>query len=375
MAYDMDFLEFWKVNDECMRLKSTIPRVPASIYFYGDWICGQLKLDNVKYYSDFNYQQENRLKCSEITYREIGYSIYPDVDFGVVMDASIYGGKINYESDATPTLNPVIRDVNEIDTLIEKMNTVDIIKQGLVPKYLEWRSKIKSRYGINLVYGGSMKGCGTMLGQLCGITNFLTWIVTNPNEIRKLISCWLEISKKYIFLLRKETGYLESETGFLRKETGYPESETGFSFYSDITGLISPTMYRDFIMQAEKELYDLFAPNSGDKRFYHADSHMLHQLELLREIGVNSVNIDPYIEPADILEKMKEVVVFGQIPPMEVLLNGRPENVIECVKRDIGQAGPSRHLVVSTVGSINPGTPFDNLKAMFYAIEKFGYIY
>lgn len=89
----------------------------------------------------------------------------------------------------------------------------------------------------------------------------------------------------------------------------------------------------------------MFAPDPGDMRFYHADSHMLHHLESLRKIGVNQVNIDPYIEPRQILEKMPEVVVSGQIPPTRVLLYGTPEDVIECAKRGIEQAGPGKHLI------------------------------
>jgi uroporphyrinogen decarboxylase len=102
---------------------------------------------------------------------------------------------------------------------------------------------------------------------------------------------------------------------------------------------------------------------------------MLHHLDALREIGVNAVNIDPYIEPKQILEKMPDVVVYGQIPPTKVLLYGTPEQVYECAKRDIEQAGPGKHLVLCTAGSINPGTSFENLKAMCRAAEDFGYIY
>lgn len=361
MKYDLNMKEFWEVNKKCFDLKEDTTRVPVCMTLDGDWICEYLKLDNAKYYSDFEYQQENRLRCSEITQKALDYTIYPAVDFGVIMDASIYGGEVHYDSNATPTLKHAVHEPEEIDALIEKMYKVDTLEQGLVPKYLEWREKIKSRYGIVHTYGGGMKGCATMLGQICGITSFLTWIMTDPDQIHKLIACWLDTSKRYIKAIRKATGY--------------DENKTGFSFASDVAGMVSPQLYRDFIMKAEKELYDMFSPNPEDKRFYHADSHMLHHLESLKEIGVNKVNIDPYIEPAQILEKMPDVVVYGQIPPTRVLLYGTPEEVVECAKRDIEQAGPGKHLVLGTAGSINPGTTFENLKAMCYAVKKYGYIY
>jgi uroporphyrinogen decarboxylase len=198
MSFDLDMKKFWEVNEKCKNVKEDIVRVPVSIYLDGDWICEYLKLDNAKYYSDFDYQQENRLRCSEITEREFAYTIHPSVDFGVIMDSSVYGGEVNYESNATPTLKPVVNDPDEIDSFVEKMRRVDVLDQGLIPKYLEWREKIKARYGIDLKYGDGIKGCATMMGQICGITNFLTWIITDPEEMRKLIGCWLETSKRYL---------------------------------------------------------------------------------------------------------------------------------------------------------------------------------
>lgn len=353
--------EFWKTNEQCQNLKESITRVPVSITLDGDWLCEYLQLDNVLYYSDYRYQQDNRLKCSEITEKEFGYRVLPNVDFGVVMDASVYGGKVHYESKATPTLKPVVNEPEAIDALVERMSQANILEQGLIPMYLEWRAKIKTEYGIELTYGDSIKGCATMLGQICGITNFLTWIATDTEQIEKLVGCWLETSKRYLQTMRQVTGF--------------PVNRTGFSFYSDVAGMLPPQMYRDLIMQAELELYELFAPNPGDKRFFHADYHMLHHLDAFREMGVNEVNIDPYIDPRQILAKLPEAVVYGQIPPTKILLYGTPEEVIACAKRDIEQAGPGKHLVLCTAGSINPGTTFENLKALCYAAETYGYIY
>ena len=361
MWQGVDLRRFWEVNEACRDLGQDIPRVPVDMQLDGDWICDYLKLDNARYYSDYRYQQENRLRCSEITKRELAYEILPSVDFGVVMDASIYGGTVNYTLNATPTLQPVVDHPCQIDSLVEHMATIDILEVGLIPQYLQWRQNIERDYGIKLTYGGGMKGCATMLGQICGITNFLTWLLTDPGQIRKLVDCWLEMSKKYIRTLREITDY--------------PSDRPGFALFSDVAGMLSPELYRDFLMPAERELYDLFAPYPDDKRFYHADYHMLHHLDALGEMGVNEVNIDPYIEASQILERLPKAVVYGQIPPTAVLLRGTPEDVADCIKRDIQQAGHTKQLVVCTAGSINPGTPFGNLRAMCYAVEAYGYVY
>lgn len=343
-----------------MDLSGDIPRVPVSLHLNGDWICDFLKLDWVKYYSDYRYQQEMRKKCSLITEREFGYIIEPEVDFGVVMDASIYGGRIIYRDKATPVLEPVVKEPWEIDELIERMQSADIMECGLVPRYLEWRENIRAEFGIEITYGDSLKGCATMLGQILGMTNFLTWIMTDPEQIKKMVACWHDTSIRYLEVMRKATGYT-------------PKGR--FSFASDLSGMLPQYLYDEFIKEAEGSLYKRFAGGPNDKRYYHADYHMLHLLPSLREIGVNEVNIDPYIEPVQILKVMPETIIYGQIPPTTVLLYGTKDQVYDCVRRDIEQAGYHRKLVVSTAGSINPGTSFEKLRAICEAVERYGYIY
>ena len=354
----MDLKEFWRVNKECLDLGADIPRVPVDIHLPGDWVCEFLGLDMAKYHMDYEYQQSNRLKCSEITERELAYTILPAIDFGVIMDASIYGGRVNYASNATPTLTPVVNDPGEIDALIKHMESVDILQAGLIPKFMEWRDFLKRDFGMELRYGGDLKGCATMMGQICGITNFLTWILVYPEEIKRLIACWRETSIRYI--------------DAMREATGYPLDQRGLSLASDVAGMLSPGMYREFVMDAELKLYNRYAPKAGDKRYYHADYHMLHHLDAFREMGINQVNIDPYVDPQAILQKLPDAVIYGQVPPTDVLLYGTPEDVINCVKRDIEQAGYSRHLIVSTAGSINPGTSFENLRAICHAVDTYG---
>lgn len=355
----VDLERFWEINRECLALRGEIPRVPVRLRFEGDWICHLLKLDPVRYYTDFNYQQDSRLRCSEVTRKELGYTLEPAVDFGVVMDASVYGGKISFDKSAGPTLEPVLTEPGQIKGFVAKMAKKDPLDAGLVPKYLEWREKIKARYGIELAAGEGMKGCAAVLGQLCGVTNLLTWLYTNPDEIRALVECWFETSVRYLRGLREVTGVKDG----------------GLSLASDLTGLLSPQLYREFFFEAEKKLFALFAPGENDRRYYHADYHMSQHFDSLRELGVNEVNIDPYITAAEILEHLPGVVVHGQIPPVTVLLRGSPADVEACVRRDIAQAGPGKRLILTTVGGINPGTSFANLRALCYAVEKYGYIY
>ena len=356
----IDYKEFWEINKACMDIKGPIARVPVDLYLNGDWICEHLGLDCVRYYTDYEYQRDMRLECSKITEREFGYIIQPEIDFGVILDASIYGGEPMYRDKATPVLTHAIEDPEEIDVLIERMQSLNPLEKGLVPLFLEWRDYIDRDFGINVTYGGALKGCATMMGQILGVTNFLTWISTDPEQIAKLIDCWYDTSVLYLEAIRNVTGFV---------------SDGKFSIYSDVAGMLSPSLYNEFIKEKERMLYERFAGNPGDQRYYHADYHMMHLLPSLREIGVNQLNIDPYVDCAQILNIIPDAVIYGQIPPTEILLYGTPEQVRQNVKKDIADAGVTRNLIVCTAGSINPGTNFENIRAICEAVKEYGYIY
>jgi uroporphyrinogen-III decarboxylase len=323
-----------------------------------------MRADMERYYLEYDYQQEIRKRCSDLTMEELGCTVEPDIDFGVVMDASIYGGQVHYESTATPTLTPVVQEPEQLDDLVEMMDAIDdnsLLERGLIPKMMEWRSRIAQDYGICLTYGTSMKGCATMMGQICGLTNFLMWILTDPEPMGRLIDCWGRTSQRYIKALRKATGT--------------SDDSTGFAFQSDVTGMLSNDMYTEFIKRHEHTMYCLFAPRKDDARYYHADYYMKHILPSLKEMGVNQVNIDPYIDCSAILQQLPECIIYGQIPPTSVLLYGSSEDVANCVRRDIDHAGPGHHLIVSTAGSINPGTSFNHLRTIVETARDYGRIY
>lgn len=357
-----DYAAFWKENQAAFRFDGSSDRLPVDLFLNGDWICDYMKADCPRYYTDYEYQKQVREACNEITMKELGHQIKPSIDFGVVQDVSIYGGTFQCLPHATPVMSHVIEDPEDIPELVSKMKNIDILGAGLVPTYLRWRDQLYRDYGIELTYGDAIKGCATTLAQMCGVTNFCTWILTDPDEIRMLIDCWLETTIRYVDTMRAETGY---QSGPVKK----------FSFMSDVAGLLSAPLYETFIQESERTLYQRYAGAPGDKRYYHADYHLMHILPLLRDIGVNEVNIDPYVDCKTILDVIPDALIWGQIPPTKVLLYGTPDEIRACVKRDVEQAGKTKQLVIGPAGSINPGTSFENLRAMCEAAEEYGHIF
>jgi hypothetical protein len=137
---------------------------------------------------------------------------------------------------------------------------------------------------------------------------------------------------------------------------------------------MSPTDYEQFCGPEEKMLYETFALTG--ERYYHADSNLRKHVGALAAIGVTTVNIGPMVSVTDILSAVPSMKIDGQVPPTQVLWRGTPDLVVDAVRRDIEEVraagGSLEQLRVCTAGSINPGTPLENIRAMFWAAMTFG---
>jgi len=347
---------FWEENRLCFKFPSTDkPRVPVSIGFGGDWICEFLKIPMDKYHSDYVVQQNARLRAGEITKREVGLGIGPGIDFGVVMDASIYGGKIIYDESSPPWIAPVVLEPKDVYKLADKMDKCDnLLELGLLPKFFRWRERLEQDFGIKPHQeGGGIKGPATIAGQLCGFSNFLLWLYTNPDEMKFLAELIVRTSIRYLRQLREVTG------GFFH----------GLGLASDLSGLMSPQHYEEFCFPADKTLFDTLAP-PGSHRGYHADSDMRKHLKYMNALNLTWVNFGPTLSAPQIRREIPHATIQGHIPP-KLLWQGSPEDVIECAKRDL-RAADDGNLILSTAGSLAPGTPFENIKALCWAAHYYG---
>ncbi len=341
--------------------------IKAEATLDGDWICHFFDVPMDRYYSDYSYQREIRAEAEQYVIKTTGLDIVgkPVFDTGVVLNASLFGGEPVYHSNSTPVLKPVIAepgDVGALEKRIDALSDEALIYEGnLHRRYWEAAHCLNREEGrpLSAPAATGTKGIATICGQLCGVSDFLLWIMTDPAEMKALT--WLvgRTLKRYIRACRSHDG---------------KEDANRFSFASDLTGLMSPQSYGEFCAVPEKELYETFAPSGT--RYYHSDSNMRYHMGKLKEIGVTDVNIGPMISVREILNEMPAVKIHGQVPPVKVLWQGTADLVVDAVRQDIEdvkEAGADlRNLKVCTAGSINPGTPLENIRALYWAAMEFG---
>ena len=100
--------------------------------------------------------------------------------------------------------------------------------------------------------------------------------------------------------------------------------------------------------------------------------HSIRELEERMEY-VRSLKLEDIVFPEGFFPALQRLrtVIHGQLPPF-TFSRGTPQEIAEAVRRDIEAVGADGGLVVTTAGSVNPGSKLAGLRAVMYAIQTWG---
>ena len=136
---------------------------------------------------------------------------------------------------------------------------------------------------------------------------------------------------------------------------------------SSSASMISPRMFRDFVLPRLKMLFaELAAP-----AILHICGNTAPMLEAMEESGAHVLSLDQCMNLADSRQRLGKAVLGGNVEPVTALLMGTREDVEKDTVRCLETAGTSRFVLMSGCG-VPPGTSVDNLKAMVDTAAAYG---
>jgi uroporphyrinogen decarboxylase len=205
----------------------------------------------------------------------------------------------------------------------------------------------------------SQRGPVTFATSIYGVENLIFLIIDNPKLAERFRDLILRAMLAIGRVLDEEGGYT-------------PETAPrGFSFSDDNCSLLTPEMYEMFGYPIEKEIYEVYCPDPGDRRFHHSDSDMEHLLPILGRLNHTKVNLGPNIMVDRIREHMPNTIVMGALAPFTFSRN-EEENMVAEFLRDFEMAKESRGLQFETAGAINSGSRLTGLRLIMSAIQRYG---
>ncbi|MBP2031315.1 [methyl-Co(III) methanol-specific corrinoid protein]:coenzyme M methyltransferase [Methanohalophilus levihalophilus] len=234
---------------------------------------------------------------------------------------------------------------------IEDIKNISIPENFLeserIATILEATSIMRERVGEDVPVVAGMLGPAAISLALAGVRNYLMWSIREPEALGDLLEIGTEACTEYA------NGLFDSGADAVCM----PDSEAG-------PDLVPPTFYESSVLPEHKKI----ASGTKGMMIAHMCGDATAILDLIPESGFEGISIEEKVD----VGYAKEVIgdracLIGNVSPVQVLLAGTPELVIEeaktCIEKGVDILAPGCGLA--------PHTPLRNLKAFVSARDEY----
>ena len=255
--------------------------------------------------------------------------------------AEALGAELNYFPEGEPRFPQVRKALIETAKEITKEFTenIDILARARISTTCEAISILKDEIGKEAVISGMIPGPYTLLLYICDPKNLFGEMKKEPQVV---IDALLHLST---FL---------SQIG-----RAYRNAGADFITIHDMGGspaFIGPPKYEQFVLPAEK----LLIQNLRGPRVLSVCGNVTSSLHLLAGSGAEAISIDQTVDPAAARGALKDMLLFGNLDPVETLSRGDEAQVHDAAVRakeaGVDAVWPGCDLVIQT--------PLQNLRAL-----------
>jgi len=369
MKLDVDLEQFWKDDelahkDNCF--SPDAPQVALGIRMSEECVFAELGEEGNPWgYTPRERRLELNKRYNDKAEKIVGMRLLPetlpepDAEFPYVKRiGEVFEGKYIHNGVAE-WLEGSVSTPQELEKLLDRVEKLDLREFMLPPDWESEKKRIYEKYGIKPPLLRHIRGPVTLATSIYGAENLIFLILDEPDLAKRFSDVICKVIIDMARIMDEEAGY---------DETNRPG---GFSFADDNCCLLSPEMYEFFGYPILKAVFDKFSPNPEDMRYQHSDSDMGHLLPILGRLNLTGCNFGPKVLVDEIRKYMPKTRIDGCLSPMTFMRNDI-EAIIDEVRRDCEMAKGSRGLNLSTAGSINNGSLLTSMRAVMYAIQKYG---
>ncbi len=319
--------------------------VPVGFVIDSPWLPGWAGISSIDYFSSEQMWFEANLKAVR-KFPEIMFLPGFWAEFGMCTEPSAFGAKCSWQENELPYADKIITDIQDVHSLYKPNPKTDGLLPLVLNRLKHYQGQIEQA-GHNIKFAVS-RGPLNVTSFLTGSTEFLMAIRTNPDQTRRL----LEIVTDFIIDWLK----LQAET--------FPSTD-GIFILDDIVGFLGE---EDFKVAALPYLERIFQSLDVAVKFFHNDAAGLICAPYLPQIGVNLFNFSFQHTLGQMKELTNnEVTLLGNIPTIDVLSAGTPEDVQNSVKAALESVSDKSRIILSCGGGMPPDVSTENIEAFLSA--------
>ena len=268
------------------------------------------------------------------------------VEYGTAVEASAFGASIMWRHDHSPVTRPLRLPIDQWGNLPHPDPHTDGLMALVLRRLwnLEKEGELPAPYQVNFVVA---QGPFAVAAHVLGVSNFMSAIEAEPEYTRQVLDV-LEITTEAVIR------YLQAQLGCLREPLG-------IVLHDDTVGLLPANTFNRFAVPYLKRIFDQF---EGLVRIFRNDAPMRHLLPLLSQLDFEVFHLSHKVDIADASALAGQVALMGNVPPLDILGHGTPEQVDAATRDCLARARQDGRHILSSGGALLPGTPAENVDAM-----------
>ncbi|MBQ7398304.1 MAG: uroporphyrinogen decarboxylase family protein [Clostridia bacterium] len=264
------------------------------------------------------------------------------------VEAEALGACVSVSDHEVPVVTGhIIETQQEADAL--QLPAIEDARTGL---YVEAIRRACEQITDRPVLAGTI-GPFSLAGRLLDVTEIMMLCYDEPEMVHTVLEKVTE------FLIRYIRAYKQTGAG-------------GVVVAEPLAGLLSPALMKEFAAPYMKRIVDAVQDDEFIVVYHNCGGAVLRLVDAIVSCGAAAYHFGNAIDMKAMLEKMPEdVVVMGNINPVEQLTEGTPEGVYAATKELLERCSAHKNFVISSGCDVPPRANWDNIDAFFRAVEDF----
>ncbi len=350
MAYNKNTLKDEMTPGErmdAMKSGRPIDRIPCSCHVseYGCRLLG-IPLD------EYHHSSELMANATVEVYKKFGFDSI-SVSPGLLGLPEAMGSSLVFsKSDRPQLLEPAFVSYSEI----KRIEKFDPEHDGRLPLFLDALVLIDKSIGSEVKPGTGTGGAFTTAALLRGTDDFLKDLILFPDSALALLELTTEAVIRFV------------------KSANERDFSCSLSEPLASGDVISPAQFRKFVKPSLTKICSWMKENTGRRPTLHicGDTKLIWQD--MADTGASFLSLDNKIDLEEAKKTVGNIVgLNGNVPPIEVLMNGTVGDVVKAVKTCIRKAYDTPCGYVLSSGCTIPlDSPPENISAMMDTAREFG---
>jgi uroporphyrinogen decarboxylase len=302
-------------------------------------------------YSDYNSNADVMAKCQIEAVRKFDYDwawlqVDDCIEFEVLGVGTKGGGNI---LPATCDYLPITYGS------LNRLKMPNPKKDGRMPVLLDAIKRVKDTFGDTVCVTGRTAAPFSSVTLLYGMTETLMMMYDNPSLVKDTVKFFIDMQTMW--------GCAQIEAG---------ADAIWFGDCNASGHLISVDDYMEYAFEAVKQCAKDYK-GAGGFTFYHASEHKIGHMLAQAATGISALSVGPGADLAAVKREVGDkVCIMGNVDPIGVLLDGKPEDVRRESVRIMETGKQGGGYLFSSGEMVPRDVPEENMRAMIAAGREYG---